>query len=117
MPISIHHLRAGNASRWAVCHDGEWAELDGTLADLLALPLDRARAVVEAAPVDVAEPDAADREAGGTYLRSRDGRKEESGHGALYDHVYDSDRPEIFFKASPWRVVGDREAVGIRVDS
>jgi len=94
--------------------------------------------VVEAAPVDVAEPDTADREAGGsmpgerslppvdrqeiwaagvTYLRSRDGRKEESGHGALYDHVYDSDRPEIFFKASPWRVVGDREAVGIRVDS
>jgi len=52
-----------------------------------------------------------------TYLRSRDGRKEESGHGSLYDHVYDSDRPEIFFKASPWRVVGDREAVGIRVDS
>jgi 2-dehydro-3-deoxy-D-arabinonate dehydratase len=52
-----------------------------------------------------------------TYLRSRDGRKEESGHGALYDHVYDSDRPEIFFKASPWRVVGDREAVGVRVDS
>ena len=138
MPISIHHLRAGNASRWAVCHDGEWAELDGTLADLLALPLDRARAVVEAAPVDVAEPEAADREAGGsmpgerslppvdrqeiwaagvTYLRSRDGRKEESGHGALYDHVYDSDRPEIFFKASPWRVVGDGDAVGIRVDS
>jgi len=45
MPISIHHLRAGNASRWAVCHDGEWAELDGTLADLLALPLDRVRLV------------------------------------------------------------------------
>ena len=52
-----------------------------------------------------------------TYLRSRDGRKEESGHGSLYDQVYDSDRPEIFFKSSPWRVVGDRDAVGIRVDS
>jgi 2-dehydro-3-deoxy-D-arabinonate dehydratase len=55
--------------------------------------------------------------AGVTYLRSRDGRKEESGYGSLYDHVYDSDRPEIFFKSSPWRVVGDRDAVGIRADS
>jgi 2-dehydro-3-deoxy-D-arabinonate dehydratase len=128
MPISIHHLRAGNTSRWAVRRDGEWAGLDATLADLLALPLDRARAVVGAAagvardsmpgegplpPVDRQEVWAA----GVTYLRSRDGRKEESGHGSLYDHVYDSDRPEIFFKASPWRVIGDRDAVGIRVDS
>jgi 2-dehydro-3-deoxy-D-arabinonate dehydratase len=55
--------------------------------------------------------------AGVTYLRSRDGRKEESGHGSLYDQVYDSDRPEIFFKSSPWRVVGDGDAVGIRADS
>jgi len=128
MPISLHHLRAGNTSRWAVCHDGEWGELDGTLAGLLAVPLGQARAVVEAAareaggdmpgeetlpPVDQQEVWAA----GVTYLRSRDGRKEESGHGALYDHVYDSDRPEIFFKSSPWRVVGDRDAVGIRADS
>jgi 2-dehydro-3-deoxy-D-arabinonate dehydratase len=128
MPTSIHHLRAGNASRWAVRHDGRWAELDATLADLLTLPLDRARAVVGAAvgvarggmpgegslpPVDRQEVWAA----GVTYLRSRDGRKEESAHGSLYDHVYDNDRPEIFFKASPWRVIGDGDAVGIRVDS
>ncbi|MFI7543740.1 fumarylacetoacetate hydrolase family protein [Actinoplanes sp. NPDC049599] len=129
MPISIHHLRDGNASHWAVCRDGRWGELDGPLADLLAVPLDQARAAVEAAarqargdmpgaetlpPVDRQEVWAA----GVTYQRSRDGRKEESsGHGSLYDQVYDSDRPEIFFKASPWRVVGDRDAVGIRVDS
>jgi 2-dehydro-3-deoxy-D-arabinonate dehydratase len=127
MPISIHHLRAGNASRWAVRQDGEWGELDGTLADLLALPLDQARAVVEAArdaggdmPGEQALPPLDQQEvwaAGVTYLRSRDGRKEESGHGSLYDQIYDSDRPEIFFKSSPWRVVGDRDAVGIRVDS
>lgn len=128
MPISIHRLRAGDASRWAVCQDGDWAELDGTLADLLAMPLDQARAVVEAAareaagdmPGESALPPVDRQEvwaAGVTYLRSRDGRKEESGHGALYDQVYDSDRPEIFFKSSPWRVVGDRDAVGIRVDS
>jgi 2-dehydro-3-deoxy-D-arabinonate dehydratase len=128
MPISLHHLRAGTGTRWAVCQDGAWAGLDETLAGLLALPLDQARAVVEAAaheaggdmpgeqmlpPVDRQEVWAA----GVTYLRSRDGRKEESGHGSLYDHVYDNDRPEIFFKASPWRVVGDRDAVGIRADS
>ena len=27
MPISLHHLRAGGASRWAVRQDGEWAGL------------------------------------------------------------------------------------------
>ncbi|WP_326557268.1 fumarylacetoacetate hydrolase family protein [Micromonospora sp. NBC_01796] len=128
MSISIHHLSAGNASRWAVRQDGEWGELDASLADLLALPLDQARAVVEAAareargdmPGDRALPPVDRQEvwaAGVTYLRSRDGRQEESGHGSLYDHVYVSDRPEIFFKSSPWRVVGDRDAVGIRVDS
>ncbi|GLW34311.1 fumarylacetoacetate hydrolase family protein [Actinoplanes regularis] len=127
MPISLHHLRAGAGSRWTVCQDGEWAELGGTLADLLAGSLDWARATVEAAartahgdrpgpalpPIDRQEVWAA----GVTYLRSRDGRREESGHGSLYDHVYDSDRPEIFFKASPWRVVGDHDLVGIRADS
>ncbi|WP_230860064.1 fumarylacetoacetate hydrolase family protein [Actinoplanes aureus] len=128
MAISIHHLRAGGASRWAVCRDGEWAGLDGALADLLTLPLDQARAVVEAAareaggdmPGDAVLPPVDRQEvwaAGVTYRRSRDGRKEESGHGSLYDHVYDNDRPEIFFKASPWRVVGDHDAVGIRTDS
>ncbi|WP_433367919.1 fumarylacetoacetate hydrolase family protein [Actinoplanes sp. CA-142083] len=128
MPISIHHLRSGTTTRWAVCQDGRWGELDRTLADLLAVPLGQARTAVEAAardaggempgdemlpPVDRQEVWAA----GVTYLRSRDGRKEESGYGALYDRVYESDRPEIFFKASPWRVVGDRDAVGIRSDS
>jgi 2-dehydro-3-deoxy-D-arabinonate dehydratase len=128
MSISLHRLRAGNEARWAVCQDGAWGALDGTLADLLAVPLDQARRAVEAAaseagggrpagetlpPVDRQEVWAA----GVTYLRSRDGRKEESGHGSLYDHVYDNDRPEIFFKASPWRVIGDGEPVGIRADS
>ncbi|MCY1141887.1 fumarylacetoacetate hydrolase family protein [Actinoplanes sp. Pm04-4] len=127
MPISLHHLRAGTTSRWAVHHDGGWGELDGDLAGLLALPLDEARARVEAAaratgemPGDETLPPVDRQEvwaAGVTYLRSRDGRKEESGHGSLYDDVYDSARPEIFFKSSPWRVVGDGDAVGIRADS
>jgi 2-dehydro-3-deoxy-D-arabinonate dehydratase len=128
MPISLHHLRAGDASRWAVRQDGKWGEIDGTLADLLAVPLDQARAVVDAAaraargdmPGDKTLPPVDRQEvwaAGVTYLRSRDGRKEESGNGFLYDHVYNSDRPELFYKSSPWRVVGDGDAVGIRADS
>lgn len=128
MPMSLHHLRTDAGSRWVVRQDDRWGKLDGTLADLLALPLDDARAAVDAAAREAGEPEPAeetlpplDRQevwaAGVTYLRSRDGRKEESGHGSLYDHVYDNDRPEIFFKASPWRVVGDGDAVGIRADS
>ena len=49
--------------------------------------------------------------AGVTYLRSRDARIEESkdaGGGTFYDRVYDAVRPEIFFKATPHRVVGHR---------
>lgn len=58
--------------------------------------------------------------AGVTYLRSRDARIEESkdaGGGTFYDRVYDADRPEIFFKATPHRVVGPGAAVRIREDS
>ncbi|HVX52615.1 MAG TPA: fumarylacetoacetate hydrolase family protein [Chitinophagaceae bacterium] len=58
--------------------------------------------------------------AGVTYLRSRDARMEESkaaGGGDFYDRVYSAERPEIFFKALPQRVVGDRQEVNIRRDS
>jgi 2-dehydro-3-deoxy-D-arabinonate dehydratase len=58
--------------------------------------------------------------AGVTYLRSRDARMEESkdaGGGSFYDRVYDAERPEIFFKATPHRVVGHGEKVRIRSDS
>lgn len=58
--------------------------------------------------------------AGVTYLRSRNARMEESkksGGDNFYDRVYDADRPELFFKATPERVVGPDEAVRIRQDS
>jgi 2-dehydro-3-deoxy-D-arabinonate dehydratase len=58
--------------------------------------------------------------AGVTYFRSRDARMEESqsaGGGSFYDRVYVADRPELFFKASPHRVVGPHEPVRIRRDS
>lgn len=58
--------------------------------------------------------------AGVTYLRSREARMEESkqsGGADFYQKVYDADRPELFFKALPHRVVGNGDEVNIRRDS
>lgn len=58
--------------------------------------------------------------AGVTYLRSMEARMEESkdaGGGTFYDRVYAAERPEIFFKATPHRVVGHGGAVRLRKDS
>lgn len=65
------------------------------------------------APIDQQEVWAA----GVTYLRSRDARMEESTQKSVYDIVYDAERPEIFFKATPRRVSGPGESVAIRSDS
>jgi 2-dehydro-3-deoxy-D-arabinonate dehydratase len=57
---------------------------------------------------------------GVTYLRSKVGRQEESkaaGGGDFYEKVYNADRPEVFFKATPNRVVGHNQKVRIRKDS
>ena len=57
---------------------------------------------------------------GVTYLRSKIGRQEESkdaGGGDFYGRVYEADRPEVFFKATPGRVVGTNQKVRIRKDS
>ena len=54
---------------------------------------------------------------GVTYERSRAGRVAESTEGGIYDRVYVARRPEIFFKATAQRVVGDGQPVGIRADS
>jgi 2-dehydro-3-deoxy-D-arabinonate dehydratase len=57
---------------------------------------------------------------GVTYLRSKVGRQEESkaaGGGDFYEKVYHADRPEVFFKATPNRVVGHGQPVRIRKDS
>lgn len=57
---------------------------------------------------------------GVTYLRSKIGRQEESkdaGGGDFYARVYEADRPEVFFKATPSRVVGTNQKVRIRKDS
>lgn len=41
----------------------------------------------------------------------------ESEEPTIYGRVYEAERPEVFFKATPHRVVGPGEAVGIRGDS
>jgi 2-dehydro-3-deoxy-D-arabinonate dehydratase len=68
------------------------------------------------APIDFQEVWAA----GVTYYRSREARMEESkdsGGGSFYDRVYNAARPELFFKATPERVVGPGGEVRIRQDS
>jgi 2-dehydro-3-deoxy-D-arabinonate dehydratase len=56
--------------------------------------------------------------AGVTYLRSKTARMEESDFSATaYDKVYAAERPEIFFKSMPEKVVATGDAVGIRRDA
>lgn len=57
---------------------------------------------------------------GVTYLRSKVGRQEESkvsGGADFYAKVYEAERPEVFFKATPHRIVGNHDNVRIRKDS
>jgi 2-dehydro-3-deoxy-D-arabinonate dehydratase len=101
-----------------------------TLADALAMPLADLRAHIDGvrankgegiplsevelvAPIDRQEVWAA----GVTYLRSRDARMEESTEEDVYERVYEAERPELFLKATPNRVVGPGQAIAIRSDS
>src|SRR6478735_5778509 len=56
---------------------------------------------------------------GVTYLRSKVGRQEESkasGGADFYGKVYEAERPEVFFKSTPHRIVGHNAFVKIRKD-
>ena len=55
--------------------------------------------------------------AGVTYERSREARVAESTEQSVYERVYDAERPELFFKAQPWRVVTEGEPIAVRDDS
>jgi 2-dehydro-3-deoxy-D-arabinonate dehydratase len=100
----------------------------GCLADLLAAddPISAVRALTEEPsiviedsirwlpPIDSQEVWAA----GVTYKRSQTARMEESEAAAsCYDRVYQADRPELFFKATPHRVSGHRQPLRIRKDA
>jgi 2-dehydro-3-deoxy-D-arabinonate dehydratase len=82
-----------------------------SLAGLPEHPLDHVRLLT---PVESQEIWAA----GVTYLRSKQARMEESEFSAsAYDRVYEAERPEIFFKSLPEKVVAQGHAVGIRRDA
>lgn len=99
------------------------------LADLLAMPQPGvlARQLLDAAlpaeplthmtllaPIDQQEIWAA----GVTYRRSKTAREEESiGASRFYDQVYTAPRPELFFKATPARVVNPADPIRVRADS
>jgi 2-dehydro-3-deoxy-D-arabinonate dehydratase len=60
--------------------------------------------------------------AGITYRRSREYYSEhDAGHAhrekGIYDHVYDSERPELFFKGTASRAAGPHAPLGLRRDS
>ena len=109
--------------------DGGLYPLDVTsLGALLASPAADIRAAIDdaATAVPITEqpvllPPADDRmeiwAAGVTYRRSREARLEESGGADFYQRVYEAQRPELFFKSVPWRVVTEAEPIAIRRDS
>ena len=101
-----------------------------SLAELLAHPLAVVRRILEEALRDgdeLAAPDSVPLApvdgttevwaCGVTYVRSREARTQESTVADVYDRVYAAERPELFVKAYPWKVVGDGEPVGVRADS
>jgi len=77
-----------------------------------AAEVDRSSVTLDV-PVDAGEVWAA----GVTYEISEKARETESEESDVYLDVYRSERPEIFFKATPSRTVGPGDAVGVRGDS
>jgi 2-dehydro-3-deoxy-D-arabinonate dehydratase len=118
---------AGGGVRAGALEAGEVHFLGRSLSDVLHSPDPAAAARVALsgdkhplaeltllAPVDQQEIWAA----GVTYKRSREARERESvGAAQFYDLVYKAERPELFLKATPQRVVGPGQAVRVRRDS
>ncbi|HEV8534561.1 MAG TPA: fumarylacetoacetate hydrolase family protein [Candidatus Limnocylindria bacterium] len=122
--------RGGGDAHLALWRDGKLFDLRPLSLDgLLSLPLAEMRSILEADASDWRPIDADAVElvapaesqevwaAGVTYLRSREARLEEATQKSIYEHVYASDRPELFFKAAGWRVVANGGDVGVREDS
>jgi 2-dehydro-3-deoxy-D-arabinonate dehydratase len=90
--------------------------------DLGAVLAAAARGPVVAAPTSLLAPIVSQEvwAAGVTYWRSRDARMEEAkaaGGGNFYDRVYEAERPELFFKATPHRVVPPGGRLRLRRDA
>lgn len=122
MKLTRHQTPSG--PRWAA--DGYWLADDFDLYSLLEKPLAAIQPFLEnlrtreaatgtlLAPIDPHQEVWA---SGVTYLRSREARQAESDVGDVYDRVYAAQRPELFFKALGWRVVGPQQPVRYRADS
>jgi len=122
MYLSRHQTITG--PRWAL--DKRYLPQDFTLDRLLEVPAADARSLLErqalgdAADDVLLPPVESGHEiwaSGVTYLQSRDAREMESSDADAYDRVYVAERPELFFKALGWRVVGHGGRVRIREDS
>ncbi|OYP35509.1 fumarylacetoacetate hydrolase family protein [Rhodopirellula sp. MGV] len=99
-----------------------------TLASILAAssPMEAVQSLATEAPITIDDSvrwlPPIDRQevwaAGVTYKRSQTARMEESEAAAsCYDRVYNADRPELFFKATPHRVAGNGQPLRIRADA
>lgn len=86
------------------------ADLSAVLAAAAGAPV---AAVQRRAPIGRQEVWAA----GVTYKRSEEAREIESNNSTIYTRVYAAQRPELFFKANGYDVVGVGESVGIRRDA
>jgi 2-dehydro-3-deoxy-D-arabinonate dehydratase len=122
MYLSRHRVAAG--PRWAL--NGRYLPEGFTLDRILEIPAaDVPGALEDLSPAENAEdPLLAPVEpahevwaSGVTYLRSREAREVESANANAYERVYDAKRPELFFKAQGWRVVGHGGNVRLRRDS
>ncbi len=94
----------------------EGDNLVAVLQALMTLPMPRLplAEITLLAPVEQQEVWAA----GVTYLRSKKARMDESEFSAsAYDRVYEAERPEIFFKSLPEKVIATGGDVGIRRDA
>ena len=122
MKLSRHATQHG--PRWAA--DGHWLASTFDLRNLLAIPRAEMANFIESsltaelaqgawlAPIEDTQEVWA---SGVTYQRSREARQAESNIGSVYDRVYAAQRPELFFKAAGWRVMGHQQPVRIRPDS
>ncbi|QKY19300.1 fumarylacetoacetate hydrolase family protein [Halolamina sp. CBA1230] len=95
------------------------ADVANVGVDVLAADVFADAPTVEFSVVDLARPVVPEEvwAAGVTYEISEQAREEESGMADVYLDVYDAERPEIFFKATPSRTVGPGDAIGVRGDS
>jgi 2-dehydro-3-deoxy-D-arabinonate dehydratase len=120
----LSHHSTATGPRWAL--DGSYLPQDFTLERLLEVPATEVRSLLEGQSLEgdaedlvlpPVEPAHEVWASGVTYLQSREARELESTEADSYEKVYDAERPELFFKALGWRVVGHGDTVRVRGDS